>query len=168
MSHGFARISTDQEDGWSFDLAVMNTPPRSLKHSHLTEKILPNFCEVDNQLGHEFLASTYAAALVVALEESGLGVAREVAVPVWFRGRAVGQYYADLLVGRVVLFELKAAGTLESAHEAQLLNDLRATEVGVGLLLNFGVRPRFRRFLGDHEKKKLRGNPLESVAQASA
>jgi GxxExxY protein len=168
MSHGFARISTDQEDGWSLDLAVMNTPPRSLRHSDLTAKIIPNFCDVYSELGQGFLESTHAAALVVALEESGLGFARELAVPVWFRGRAVGQYYADLMVGRVVLLEGKAAGTLESAHEAQLLNDLRATEVEVGPLLNFGVRPQLRRFLLDNEKNKIRGNPFESVARASA
>jgi GxxExxY protein len=168
MSHGFARISTDQEDGWSLDLAVMNTPPCSLKHSDLTEKIIPNFCYVYNELGRGFLESAYAAALVVALEESGLGVAREVAVPVWFRGRAGGQHDAGLTVGRGVLLEWKAAGMLESAHEAQLLNDLRATEVEVGQLLNLGVRPQFRRFLLDNEKNKIPGNPFASVARASA
>ncbi len=168
MSHGFARIFTDQNYGNNVDLLVMTTPSAGLKHSDLTEKIIGVFYDVYNELGHGFLESTYAEALVVALVESGLSVAREVPVPVWFRGRRVGQYYADLIVEGVVLLELKAARTLESAHEAQLLHYLRATEVEVGLLLNFGLRAQFRRLLFDNERKKFRENPCESVAKVSA
>jgi GxxExxY protein len=168
MSHGFTRIFTDQDHGNRVDLAVMNNPPLGLKHSDLTEKIIGVFYDVYNELGHGFLESTYAEALVVALEQSGLNVAREVPVPVWFRGRKVGQYYADLIVDGLVLLELKAARTLDSAHEAQLLHYLRATEVEVGLLLNFGLRPQFRRLLFDNERKKIRENPCESVAKVSA
>jgi GxxExxY protein len=146
----------------------MTTSPRGLKHSDLTEKIIGVFYDVYNELGHGFLESTYAEALLVALEESGLKTAREVPVPVWFRGRKVGQYYADLIVENAVLLELKAARTLESAHEAQLLHYLRATEVEVGLLLNFGLRPQFRRRLFDNARKKIRENPCESVAKVSA
>jgi GxxExxY protein len=166
MSHGFARISTDQGHSYSVDSLVMNTPPPGLKHSELTEKIIGGVYDVYNELGHGFLESTYAEALVVALEESGLSTAREVPVPVWFRGRKVGQYYADLIVENVILVELKAGRSLESAHEAQLLHYLRATEVG--LLLNFGLRPQFRRLIFDNERKKIRMNPCESVAKASA
>ncbi len=154
MSHGFARISTDQGHYYSVNSLVMTTPPSALKHSELTEKTIGVFYDVYNELGHGFLESTYAQALVVALEESGLSTAREVPVPVWFRGRKVGQYYADLIVEGVVLLELKAARTLDSAHEAQLLHYLRATEIEVGLLLNFGLRPQFRRLLFDNERRK--------------
>jgi GxxExxY protein len=168
MSHGFSRISTDQNNISGLDLLVMSTSPPSLKHAALTDKIIGVFYDVYNELGHGFLESTYAEALVVALEEAGLSSAREVPVPVWFRGRRVGQYYADLIVGGVVLLELKAARTVESAHEAQLLHYLRATQVEVGLLLNFGLRPQFRRLLFDNERKKIRENPCESVAKVSA
>ena len=95
----------------------------------------------------------------------GLAVSSEVPVPVWFRGRKIGQYFADLLVEETVILELKAARTLESAHEAQLLHYLRATEIEVGMLLNFGVRPQFSRLLFDNERKKIRENPCESVAK---
>jgi GxxExxY protein len=139
-----------------------------LKHSELTERIIGIFYDVYNELGHGFLESTYAEAMVVALEEAGLKVAREVGVPVWFRGRKVGQYFADLLVNNAVLLELKTARTLESAHEAQLLHYLRATDIEVGLLLNFGTRPQFRRLLFDNQRKKIRENPCESVAEVSA
>jgi GxxExxY protein len=168
MSHGFSRILTDQDHSHGVDLLVMNTLPPGLKHSELTEKIIGVFYDVYNELGHGFLESTYAEALVVALDESGLSTAREVPVPVWFRGRKVGQYYADLIVEGVVLLELKAARTLDSTHEAQLLHYLRATEVEVGMLLNFGLRPQFRRLLFDNERKKIRENPCESVAKVSA
>jgi len=167
MSHGFARIYTDRDHGNRVNVLVMNTPPPGLKHSELTEKIIGVFYDVCNELGHGFLESTYAEALVVALEESGLSASREVPVPVWFRGRKVGQYYADLIVDGVVLLELKAARALDSAHEAQLLHYLRATEVEVGLLLNFGLRPQFRRLVYDNERKKIRENPCESVAKVS-
>ena len=167
MSHGFARIYTDRDHGNRVNLLVMNTPPPGLKHSELTEKIIGVFYDVYNELGHGFLESTYAEALVVALEESGLSASREVQVPVWFRGRKIGQYYADLIVDGVVLLELKAARALDSAHEAQLLHYLRATEVEVGLLLNFGLRPQFRRLVYDNERKKIRENPCESVAKVS-
>ena len=140
----------------------------ALKYSEMTEKIIGVFYDVFNELGHGFLESTYAEALVISLEEAGLRTAREVPVPVWFRGRKVGQYYADLIVEGVVLLELKAARTLESAHEAQLLHYLRATDVEVGLLLNFGLRPQFRRLLFYNERKKIRENPCESVAKVSA
>jgi GxxExxY protein len=146
----------------------MNLLAPALMHSDLTEKIIGVFYDVYNELGHGFLESTYAEALTVALEEIGLGAAREVPVPVWFRGRKVGQYYADLIVDGVVLLELKAARTLESAHEAQLLHYLRATDIEVGLLLNFGLRPQFRRLLFDNARKKIRENPCESVAKVPA
>jgi GxxExxY protein len=71
-------------------------------------------------------------------------------------------------VDGTVLIELKATRALDSAHEAQILHYLRATEIEVGLLLNFGVRPQFRRLLFDNERKKNRANPCESVAEVSA
>ncbi len=167
MSHGFARISTDQTL-WGSVSWVMAAPVSSLKHSELTEKIIGVFYDVHNELGHGFLESTYAEAMVVALQSFALTVAREVPVPVWFRGQKVGQYFADLMVENTVLLELKAARALESVHEAQLLHYLRATEIEVGLLLNFGLRPQFRRLLFDNERKKIRGNPCESLAKVSA
>lgn len=139
-----------------------------MKHSDLTDKIIGVFYDVYNELGYGFLESTYAEALGVALGESGLSAVREVAVPVWFRGKKIGQYYADVIVEGLILLELKAARTLESAHEAQLLHYLRATDVEVGLLLNFGLRPQFRRLLFDNERKNIRENPCESVAKVSA
>jgi GxxExxY protein len=168
MSHGFSRIYTDQVCFYGVDSMSMDSPPSGLKHSELTDKIIGAFYDVYNELGHGFLESTYAEAMVVALQQSGLHAVREVSVPVWFREKKIGQYFADLMVEDIVLLELKAARNLESAHEAQLLHYLRATEIEVGLLLNFGMSPQFRRLLFDNQRKKIRGNPCESVAKVPA
>ena len=127
-----------------------------LKHSALTEKIIGIFYDVYNELGYGFLESVYEESLVIALREAGLAVERQVPVPVWFRRQKVGEFRADVLVEGGVLLELKSARTLEPAHEAQLLHYLKSTEVEIGLLLNFGVKPQFRRLLFDNDRKKIR------------
>jgi GxxExxY protein len=77
----------------------------------------------------------------------------------------VGDYKADILVDDRIVVELKAARSIDSMHEAQLLHYLKATEFEVGLLLNFGISPQFRRLLFDNDGKKIRENLCESVAQ---
>jgi GxxExxY protein len=168
MSHGFARIFTDTQDLSGVHSLVMGSPLKPLKHSTVTDKVIGVFYDVYNELGYGFLESTYAESMVIALNQSGLRAIREVPVPVWFRGKKVGQYFTDMVVENAVLLELKAARSLESAHEALLLHYLRATEIEVGLLLNFGLRPQFRRLLFDNERKKIRANPCESVAKVLA
>ena len=139
-----------------------------LKHSSLTEKIIGAFYDVYNELGYGFLESVYEEALSIALQEAGLRVQRQVPIAVWFHGQDVGDFRADLLVEGTVLLELKASRTLDKAHEAQLLHYLRAKEIEVGLLLNFGEKPDFRRLLFDNERKKIRANPCKSVANIAS
>jgi GxxExxY protein len=134
----------------------MNADTRGLKHKQLTETIIGVFFEVYNELGHGFLESVYERAFEVALTSKGLDVRRQIQVPVWFRGHKVGDFVADVLVDRSVLLELKAARTLDSAHEAQLLNYLRATEIEVGLSFNFGIKPEFRRLAFDNSRKQVK------------
>jgi len=110
----------------------------NLRFSLLTEKIIGLFYDVYNELGHGFLESVYEQAMLIALRQAGLDVEAQVEIPVRFRGLEVGNYKADLQVDRKVLIELKAARSLEKAHEAQILNYLKATNIEVGLLLNFG------------------------------
>ena len=125
----------------------------NLKYSELTEKVIGVFFDVYNELGFGFLESTYSTAMMLALQECGLEVARQVAIPVWFRGKKIGPYFGDLLVEQKVLLELKAGRCLEPAHEAQLLHYLRATEIEIGLLLNFGRSSlEYKRFI-DSKKK---------------
>ena len=130
----------------------MNT---DLMHYELTQKVIAVFYEVYNELGHGFLESVYHKSLALALNEKGLTVQTPIDIPVFFRGHQVGCFEGDILVEKCVLLELKAARTLDSSHKAQLLNYLRATEIEIGLLLNFGVKPEFKRLIYDNLRKKL-------------
>jgi len=141
----------------------MNTDKHGFKYKETTDKIIKGFYEVYNELGHGFLESVYERSLEIALNSSGPKVCRRIQIPVWFRGKPVGDFTADMLVSDCVLLELKAASSLDSSHQAQLLNYLRATEIEVGLLLNFGLRPEFKRLIFDNPRKSSRGSPRFSV-----
>ena len=134
---------------------------RSEEHLHadVTRRVIGVFYDVYNELGHGFLESVYQAAMEIALAEAGLKVGRFVRVPVWFRGRQIGEFIADVMVEEVVFLELKAVRTLDTAHESQLLNYLRATSIEVGLLLNFGPKPQMKRLVYDNPRKLRRGVP---------
>ncbi len=116
--------------------------------AELTEKILAAAFKVQNTLGCGFLEKVYENALLVELARNAMRVEQQKAVQVLYGGAIVGEYQADLVVEGRVLVECKAVSTLDSIHEAQLLNYLKATGVRVGLLLNFG-RPKlqYRRFV---------------------
>jgi GxxExxY protein len=135
-------------------------------HAEITEKVIGVFFEVYNELGGGFLESVYHEALRIALKQARLRVAVEVPVPVYFRGEVVGNFRADAVVNECVLLELKAITGLDAAHDGQVLHYLRATRFEVGLLLNFGPRPQFRRFILEEEKKKIRVVPRESAVEA--
>lgn len=141
------------------DWPRINADERGLKHRELTEAIIGIFYDVYNELGYGFLESVYESALVVALEQSGFRVSRQAAMAVWFRSTNIGDFRADLMVNDLVIVEIKAARTIEPAHEAQLLNYLRCTDIEVGLLLNFGARPMFRRMAFANERKGIRVHP---------
>src|SRR5689334_19147350 len=131
----------------------MEKDRHGLLHSEVTEKVIGVFFDVYNDLGHGFVESVYENALVVALSAAGLEVARQVPIAVWYRGVHVGEFRADILVNDVVLLELKAAKAIEFAFEKQIMNYLRATNVEVGLILNFGPTAQFRRFAFENARK---------------
>jgi GxxExxY protein len=120
----------------------------------LTEKIIRVFYEVYNELGYGFLESVYREAMRIALGQVGFRVEAEVPVPVSFRGRLVGVFRADLIVDGSVILELKTAESIGKAHEAQVLHYLRASEMEVGLVMNFGPDARFRRVEMRNDRKK--------------
>jgi GxxExxY protein len=134
----------------------MHWDPANYKHQDLTEAIIRAFYEVYNELGHGFLESVYEEALFRVLQESQVTIQRQCPLPVWFRGVQIGDFRADLIVGDNVIVELKAVKALELFHEAQLLNYLRASDLEVGLLLNFGPTPKLKRLVFANEKKHLR------------
>ncbi|MFP5470473.1 MAG: GxxExxY protein [Bacteroidia bacterium] len=115
------------------------------KHSEITEKIIRAFYKVYNALGYGFLEKVYENALFIELKEMGFFVEKQRLIEVFYENQKVGDYYADLIVNKVVIIELKAAESLCEEHEFQLINYLKATEIEVGLLLNFGKNPEFKR-----------------------
>jgi GxxExxY protein len=124
-----------------------------LKHGDATFSIIHAFYDVYNELGFGFLESVYREAMTLQLRAQGHQVEQERAVEVKFRGTTVGVYRTDLVVDDKVIIELKCARVIESAHEAQLLNYLKATRFEIGLLLNFGHKPQFKRMIFDILKK---------------
>ena len=118
-----------------------------MKYRDLTYRIIGVYYEVYHELGHGFLESVYQKSLGLALQSAGLEACWPIAIPVSFRGHQVGYFEAYMLVEKCVLLELKAMRALDRSHESQLRNYLRATDIEVGLLLNFGLRPEFRRLL---------------------
>lgn len=123
----------------------MNADQQGLLHGELTDRVLRAFFDVYTQLGHGFLESVYEAALTIALNEFGLKAERQVPISVRFRGHCIGEYRADLVVEDLLILEIKAQAALSPINEAQLLNYLKATGMQVGLLLNFGPKPQFKR-----------------------
>ncbi len=115
------------------------------KHSELTQSIIKGFYKVYNTLGYGFLEKVYENALYIELKSMGLAVEKQKQIKVYYQEIEVGEYYADLFINSEVIVELKAAEALCEEHEFQLINYLKATDIEVGLLLNFGKKPEIRR-----------------------
>ena len=118
-----------------------------LVHGELTREIIGAFFDVYNELGYGFVESVYQRALPLALAARGVRSERKRPLTVRFKGAIVGDYRADLVVEGKVIIETKAADRILPVHEMQLLNYLKAAGITVGLVLNFGPRPTFRRLL---------------------
>ena len=126
-------------------------------HEDITDAIIRGFYHVYNTLGYGFLEKVYENALAVTLRKWGLDVVQQQQITVYFETERVGEYFADLLVVERVIVEIKAAESLCAAHEAQLLNYLKATEIEVGLLLNFGPKAQVKRKIFTNDKKPPHG-----------
>lgn len=125
-------------------------------YKELTGKILEAGFEVSNQLGIGFIESIYRKSLVIALEQKGLKAEQEVSLNVNFRNNLVGEFYADIVVEDKVIIELKTVKNFVNEHFAQLINYLKATEIEVGLIINFGnPKLEFRRFENKFLNKQL-------------
>jgi GxxExxY protein len=122
-----------------------------------TDAILGAFYDVYNQLGSGFLESVYESSMEIDLREAGITVARQREIKVFFRSHCVGKFIADLLVNNEVLVELKAVRAITAIHEAQVINLLKATNLEVGLILNFGPKPEFKRIVYSNTRKPFPG-----------
>ena len=132
-------------------MIMINTD--NYKHSEITEKIIKAFYKVYNTLGYGFLEKVYENALFNELVAVGRFVEKQKQIKVYYERKEVGEYYADLIVEKCVIVELKAAESLCEEHEFQLINYLKATEIEVGLLLNFGREPEFKRKVFSNQNK---------------
>jgi GxxExxY protein len=120
----------------------------------LTDQIIRVFYNVYNELGFGFLEKVYQNSLYLELISQGFNIEPQKQIRVYYKGKQVGEYYADMVVNGQVILELKTAEGIAVEHEAQLINYLKATEIEVGLLLNFGVTPQFKRKIFTNDRKK--------------
>ena len=138
---------------------------QEFKHSEVTERLIGIFFEVYNELGYGFLESVYKQAYIIVLASQGISCQQQCPINVSFRGTNVGEFRADLLVESAVIVEMKAVQKLDLSHEKQLLNYLRATDLEVGLLLNFGPSAQIRRLALDNSRKH---GPISAGASATS
>lgn len=131
----------------------MNADLQDFKFKELTEKIIKIFYRVYNKLGYGFLEKVYENAMMLELKKDGIPAFSQSPIRVRYNGEVVGEYFTDILVDGKVIVEIKAASGLVDENEAQLLNYLKATDIEVGLLLNFGTKPEIRRKVFDNINK---------------
>jgi GxxExxY protein len=124
-----------------------------LLYEELTQQIIRCYYNVYNSLGFGFLEKVYENALAIELKNAGINIRCQHRIDVFYQSSIVGSYYADILVADKIILELKAAACLIPEHEAQLLNYLKATNIEVGLLFNFGLEPEFRRKIFTNNRK---------------
>ena len=124
-----------------------------MKHQNLTEDIIKIFYKVYNALGYGFLEKIYENAMMIEFRKAGIPAEAQSPIEVTYEGEIVGEHAADIIVDNKVIMELKAAKKLAEDHQAQLLNYLKATDMEVGLLLNFGPKPEISRKVFDNSRK---------------
>jgi GxxExxY protein len=133
------------------------TSNKEFEHAEITEAIIKEAYYVHNVLGFGFLVSVYENALYDRLCRQGWKTIKQPPIKVFFEKQEVGFFFADLVVEDKVIVELKAVKSLHKIHEAQLVNYLKATDLTVGLLINFGHSVSIRRRVHSN-KLRLREN----------
>jgi GxxExxY protein len=123
------------------------------KYKELTENIIRIFYKAYNKLGYGFLEKVYENAMMLELKREKISSVSQHPIKVLYDGEILGEYYADILVDGKVIIEIKASRAIVEENEAQLLNYLKATDIEVGLLLNFGKKPEVRRKAYDNIRK---------------
>ncbi len=131
----------------------MNADYQDFKFVELTEKIIEIYYRVYNKLGYGFLEKIYENAMMIEFKKENISAVSQSAIKVLYEGEIVGEYFADILISDKIIVEIKAAKNIAEEHEAQLLNYLKATDIEVGLLLNYGHKPNFKRKAFDNTRK---------------
>jgi GxxExxY protein len=136
---------------------------KGILHEELTGSIIAAFYTVYNSLGYGFLEKVYENALMLEMQKAGLSVVQQQPITVYYESKPVGEYFADLMVNDLIILELKTAEALRQEHALQLTNYLKGTGKQVGLVLNFGPKPEFKRVVFSHSN-----NPRKSAKSASS
>lgn len=116
-----------------------------MKFEEITREVIGCFYAVHNEMGSGFVETVYQNSLGIAFTDAGISFKREYPLVAKFRDQIVGDFRVDFLVEEQVIVELKAVSNILKAHEVQVVNYLRASGLSVGLLLNFGAKPEFKR-----------------------
>ena len=132
---------------------------QKLLHQDLAKVVIGCFYTVYNTLGYGFLEKVYENALVIELRQKGLKVQQQFPIEVFYKGNNVGKYFADLLIEDKIILELKAAEMIAQSHLVQLQNYLKASQIELGFVFNFGPQPKFER--------RIFQNIMPQVAQKS-
>ena len=119
---------------------TMITADNNLMHAETTDLIIACAYDVYNKLGFGFSEKVYENAMMIKLSQKKLPSIQQAPINVRFEDQLVGEFFADIFVDNKIILELKAVTILTKAHEAQLVNYLKATGIKVGLLLNFGEK----------------------------
>ena len=131
--------------------------------------IIQAFYTVYNELGYGFIENVYQNALYKELLRLGVPCVAHPKINVYYKGEVVGYYEADIIAFDSVVLELKAVSHLLTEHEIQLRNYLKATNIELGLLLNFGPKPEIHREVFSiyyREQLKKRNKSASSVSSA--
>jgi GxxExxY protein len=118
-----------------------------------TQLIIKIFYKVYNSLGHGFLEKVYENAMIYELRNNGFLCESQRQIKVFYDGIEVGVYYPDIIVDETIILELKVSEYLLEENEFQLINYLKATEIEIGLLLNFGKIPEIKRKIFTNDRK---------------
>ncbi len=107
-------------------------------YKDLSYKIVGLAIQIRKELGFGFLEKVYENALMILLEENRIEAKQQFPIKVSFHGQIVGDYITDILVENKIILELKAQDKIIGVHKAQTINYLRATNLRLAIILNFG------------------------------
>jgi GxxExxY protein len=134
-------------------------------YEEITSDIINAFYKAYNTLGYGFLEKVYENALAMELAARGHIVKQQLPVQVFYEGKVVGEYFADILIDDKIILDLKTTECIAKEHEAQLVNYLKAAKIEIGLLLNFGKEPHFKRKIFSNQEVS-KTYPRQSIKSA--
>lgn len=135
-----------------------------LQYIDLTDKIVKAFYKVYDEMGFGFQEKVYENALFLELRSMGIFCVKQRPIQVYYNSQIVGEYCANIMVNDSIIINLRTSENLDLEDELALINCLKATENEIGLLLNFGKNPQFKRKIVTNERKNLFSYNSQAIA----